>query len=292
MARARLHLGFALTVLILVSNSPRAAADCEPATPAAHINLFTLDGGFTCMLPFPPAGGLMFVRVELNSIPISRVRFSMPNPPFGTLLGGQWNYPTTGDLATGLEFDLGGCVASPVLGNLLVVVPAGLPPDCQPWKANDGAEAEDCDGNVLAAASSSYSACVAGASVSCCLECCYPFYGGALPPYNLSPPDGATGMPLNLQLSWEGTPAVGSNDYCFVEIGTAPDCANWAQFQVDCDAPFAPDFLQPGATYYWHVISDVDGRCHSVSATHSFTIDVPLSTRPATWGRVKAMYRN
>jgi hypothetical protein len=294
MAHTRIAFAFFLTVLALFCHASQAAATCEPPTTPAYINLVE-SGGIPypdCIVNFPVGGqGLAFVSVQLQSIAVSRVSLSVPNPPFGILVGAQWNYPTTGDIATGIEFDLGGCVANPILGQLVIIVPDGIPPDCQPWKVNDGAVVEDCDGNVLAATSVYNRVSVSGGFCNnCCLECC-----ASLPAYNLFPPDGATGLPLNLQLSWDGTYSSPDPDAgCFVEIGTDPDCANWVSYEAECGAQtFSPDFLQPHTTYYWRVVWTPDpARCHGVTAPRTFRVDAPVVTEASTWGRVKAMYRD
>ena len=291
MAHSRTRLAFFLTLLGFFAHASQATAACDPPTTPAYINLVE-QGGFPypwCEMMFPPTG-VTFVSVQLQSIGVARVSLSVPNPPYGTIYGGQWNYPTTGDIATGIEFDLGGCVANPDLGYLVVGVSGGAP-DCQAWKVNDGAVVEDCEGNVLPATTPLKLVSVNGAGCAfCCLECC-----ASLPAYNLFPPDGATGLPLNLQLSWDGThSSPDPNAGCFVEIGTDPDCANWASYEADCDTQtFAPDFLEPHTTYYWRVVWTPDpARCHGVSAPRSFRVDAPLESQASTWGRVKSMYRD
>jgi hypothetical protein len=65
---------------------------------------------------------------------------------------------------------------------------------------------------------------------------------------------------------------------------------------VDCDTHSTVfDFLQPSTTYYWQVHYDINvPQClrRGRSAVQSFTTSSVIATQPATWGKVKAMYRD
>jgi hypothetical protein len=251
-----------------------------------------------CTLFF--GGGNPIVRIDIivNSVPFRKARFSLPNPPFGTVVAESWNLLFTGDRTTGIELDLGDCsTGGPVLlGYLLVFVSPGTVGPCTEWKVDDECEIDDCDGVARAAVAWSYLASPNQTDCLCCFQCCQ-----SLPPYDLNPPDGATDVSLDAVLSWTGTEFVNPvpPEACRVRIGTDPSCETGQTFDVNCQlAAFAPDFLEPGTTYYWQVTwsaatgSGCSSGAHGESRTQSFTTEGPLSTIPATWGRVKALYRD
>ena len=292
-----LIIGFAISVILFASSSRVEAACPEGSTPA-YFNLEVATFPNPCTLYFGGPDPLVQVNVVVNAVPFQKARFSLPNPPWGIVIEESWNYPFTGDRTTGMEFDRGDC--SPggpvVLGHLLVFVTPGTMGPCTSWKVDDGCEIDDCDGLTRAAVAWSYLASTMQIDCGCCFQCCQ-----GLPPYDLNPPDGATDVALDAVLSWTGTELVNPipPEACRVRIGTDPNCETGQTFDVNCQlAAFAPDFLQPGTTYYWQVTwsAYTGGGCSSgangESRTQSFTTAGPLSATPATWGRVKALYRD
>jgi hypothetical protein len=271
----------------------RVSASCAEGTTAAYFNLHsTYDIGACAMFlggPIP--------TVSVTAVPFRRARLSLPNPPWGTVVGESWNFPFTGDRVTGMEFDLGNCFPpGGVLGVLTIFVDPGTNAACTPWKIDDGAEIEDCDGVTRAGVSPPNHITTVAMECECCFQCCQ-----GLPPYGLFPTDGAAAVPVNVELSWSGVPdgLDPSIHSCWVRIGTDPDCATAQMLLVDCDVEsFSPDFLQPETTYYWQVGwnastgSGCSAGAMGEAPIQSFTTEDVLPVTPATWGKIKAMYHD
>jgi hypothetical protein len=155
-----------------------------------------------------------------------------------------------------------------------------------PWKIDDGAEIEECNGDV--GAGFSFPSLLTTGSSSC-FDCPFQFCP-TVPPYNLSPPDEAAQVPLDVTLAWTGI-----SFYCAVWLSTDPACDSGQWYTpADCNAQsFSPDFLQPSTTYYWRVRIWPDACSgQGVTAIRSFTTQGGVATTPTTWSRVKAMYRD
>jgi hypothetical protein len=239
---------------------------------------------------------ITYVYVQVYSVPFQKVRFSIPDPPFGIVVGESWYYAFTGTRAGGMEMDFESCQTGfSTLGYLAIFVPPGTTGSCLPWKIDDGCEIEDCSGVVRAAqprqqVSSDYT------SYGCpefCWQCC----DGALPPHTLLPPDGATGVALDATLSWTLPYPDDTSCSASIRISTDAACGSGDVFQIAClEQAFAPGILEPSTTYYWQVTyTTVYSSCYIgtfSSELQSFTTADPLSTTQTTWGRVKAMYRD
>ncbi len=296
------------TLAVLIIGTARLArADCmqprfgtcESGSPAAFFMLRT-DDFVWCNLVLTP-GEVTTVTVKVFSIPIQKIRFSFPDPPIGTVVDEWWGVSHTGDRATGMEVDLGGCsaVGEVTIGQLSVwVAPDEIGP-CTSWSFNEEvSEVQDCEGLWRPAENSEQfevSTALTGACGLCGLSCC-PI---GIPPYDLYPPDGATDVPLDVTLSWtqdnswfDDPPTSG----CYINIGVER-CGTIDRIIVPCEArSFAPDFLQPGTTYYWQpgAFTSPTGCNNGLGALapiHSFTTAETTPTGTGTWGRVKALYR-
>ncbi len=276
----------ALAVLLVAIKPAWVSAGCEDESTPAFFSLRT-EYFFNCPLAFSnPFPTPTTVYVDVYAVPFRRARLSFPDPPIGTIVQETWNFPHTGDRATGIEFDLGSCSTQEVVTlGYLTIFNFGSSANCLPWKIDDGAQIEECDGAMGAGVS--LPAWVS--TTPTCFECPFQICPTA-PPYNLFPPDGTTAVPLDVALTWGG-----DSYYCSVWISTDPACDSGQWFvPADCDAgSFSPDFLQASTTYYWRVKIWPDA-CHGegLTAIHSFTTEGPLAATPATWGRVKALYRD
>jgi hypothetical protein len=298
----RLFLAFLICSIGGVVNPAPTSADCSEGTTYTHFNLALAQGEpLGCQWALGPGPQLVQVTVTLLTAPAGKVRFSLPDPPFGTLVGEGWNFPFTGDRLNGMEMQLGcsggGLV---VLGTLAVLLEPGVTVPCTQWKVADGCEAEDCNGSLRPAMAATFTFITSQDPYGC--NTCFQYCQG-LPPYDLYPPAGATQVPLDVELSW-GAP-IFEYPYpdleCGIWIGTDPACSGGQGFLIPCDAPaIVLDFLEPSTTYYWRGIWRVlfGSGCSSgsgdagVSPVHSFTTAGPTAAEPSTWGRVKAMYRD
>ena len=287
---------FALTFLILLGAAP-VSASCEDGSTPAYFNLqVNSPYGGSCTLYFGGSVPLITVSVQLYSVPFQKARFSLPDPPWGTVLGESWNATVVGDRHTGMEIDFGDCSGPVTLGTLTLYVDPAIVGPCMPWQVDDGCEMEDCDGVTRAATATPYQVTTTVFDCGCCFQCCQ-----SLPPYDLFPADGATDVPTNVELSWTGTPDdldQGLDHYCYVLIGTDPACNTGQLIKTDCVLDtFSPDFLEPETTYYWAAGwnavtgSGCSSGAFGISPIHSFTTGGPLPVAQATWGQVKAMYR-
>jgi hypothetical protein len=299
MTRRLLVAPFLLASLILLFAVP-ASASCEDGSIPAYFNLRTVEYQ-QCPLFLGGASPIVYVYVEVYAVPFRKVRLSLPDPPLGTVVGESWNLLFTGDRTTGIEFDLGDCTTAGTvtLGYLVLFVTPGTVSACESWKIDDGCEIEDCDGVTRTGFAQPYQVSMTGELFCslCCWQCC-----PSLPQYNLFPPDGEMDVPLDVALSWEGTPGYLEPEYfhfCYVRISTDPACGTGQTIMTDCTVEvFSPDFLEPKTTYYWQVgWNAVTGSgCSSgalgESPIRSFTTAGPLPVSQTTWGRVKAMYRD
>ena len=225
------------------------------------------------------------IYVQALAQPCQRVRLSLPNPPIGQILDEQWNFPFTGDRINGMELDLGNCSSGGdvTLGAITVfAVPSG----CPVWQVDAGAEVQDCDANW-------HQARELPSNMGCVGQVCIDYFQQCpgLPPFGLYPPDGATNVPTNVQLTWVEN---GPYSYCSVRISTDPACGSGDYYPVDCGAQsYSPSFLQPETTYYWQAFTSFDACSGGgLSPVHSFTTEGPIPVTTTTWGRVKAMYQD
>lgn len=231
--------------------------------------------------------------VLVNSIPLQQVSFRAPIPEcIG--LGGSYIYEsssfaTTGNSQTGITVDLGGCTESPV--TLLTIRYIGYADNpCCTWGVEpySGApypaqiEVLDCNGVTRPCGDSvippnSFQAC------------CSTF--DLLAPYDPDPPDGTSGVPTNVTLSWLLPEAVGT-EWIYISDNPYPP-GIWCSIRDDYFTTFAPDNLQPNTTYYWMVGLNTSSDCYEGvrSEFWSFTTgEGPVATETTTWGRIKALY--
>ena len=229
--------------------------------------------------------------VAAYTVPFHKARCTVPDPPFGTIIGENWFFAHTGDRASGLEFDVGGCspAGRVIFGELYVFTNFSEvnPGACESWTPGT-CSIQSCSDDWWPAQFIPQR--LGGMNNFDCI--CYGWqFCYTLPPYDLYPPDGATDVPLNAVLTWDG----GEGWECYVSIGTDPTCASMQSYNVPC-APesFTPDFLQPFTTYYWGAswTGDWQWNCGGATAVHSFTTGETISAvERTTWGRVKALYR-
>lgn len=231
-------------------------------------------------------GGIELISVRVLSTPITRARFSIPDPPVGTIAEENWNFPHTGDRTNGIELDLGECsqAGEIQLGTLVVVDVPVIVAGCPWWRIDDGAEVDYCTGDTGPGVSYHHVMSTAGVF---CEPCASWQWCPSLPPENLFPQNGAIDVPLDVQLTClEGR---------LLRITDDPGCVDWQEFPCT-GSSFFPDFLQHSTTYYWQVFEDPTGSGCSVghdthSAIYSFATVAPLPAEHCTWGAIKSLYQ-
>ena len=276
-----------------------ATASCEAGSPPAYFFLSQY-GGDASQCTESLDSPLEEIIVDVILVPSKKVRFSIPDPPFGTVQGETWNFPHTGDRIHGLELDLGDCSGSYVrLGVLTVLIPNGIT-GCVPWKVDDGCEIADCAGAVRTGVAWEIRF---SNPATWCYNYCWQWCRH-LPPYNLLPADGAVGVATDAVLSWTQQfdtslpPEAYESMRCSVRFGTDPACDAGQEFVVPCNqVTFAPNFLQPSTKYFWRTTwlvlagSGCSNASGGMSPIYSFTTAPPIAVNGLTWGRVKSLYR-
>lgn len=290
--RVRTFVPLAVFLFTLLTFAGESRAQCDNGSTAAwfFITNPSHDPGIPydsyCELEFD--GAVDTLAVAVYAVPFSKARCTVPDPPFGFIWRENWFYPHTGDRATGLEFDMGGCTGygTVMLGEIYVYHASEYWGACASWEVGM-CEIQGCDNEWLPAQSIPQK--LGGMNNFGCIcdgwQFCY-----SLPPYDLYPPDGATDIPLSVELTWKAP----YGWECGVSLGTDPTCATMQHYSVPCETDaFAPGSLQPYSTYYWRPrwASDYEWGCAGSAAVHSFTTGGTTAVEKTTWGHVKALYR-
>lgn len=275
-----------LFVLVaLVSTLPAQSLgqpSCEDGSAHAFLSLTTAQTPWDgCSVVMEAAPTLVTV-VAGPHVPMTKVRFSIQDPSFGVILDATWDYPFVGTPQTGVEITLPECTSGPttVLGQMLVFADvSAIDGTCVDWKIDDYPEIEDCNGDVRPALARHH-------EFSTAPGCCGYIDCPSIPPFDLYPPDGATGVPIDVVLSWSG-----GYGYFELEISTDAECYSGQTFSFEDAHTFAPDFLEHNTTYYWQVGWSDGVECGGGSPRFSFTTMDPVPVETSTWGRIKALYR-
>ncbi len=295
--KPRRSIGLAVCVAIstIVSES-RADMFCATGTPGVSFALGTQSS--SCNVP--SVAGRVTVTIVAAGIPSQKVRFALPDPPIGTVVAESWVGIHSGDRETGIEVDLGGCTElgwGVTIGQLDIEISPDEVIACTRWTFSSS-EAQDCAGlwrpgihaqDFFVGGNTPY-------DCSCSMHSCMTGY----PPYDLYPPNGATNVPLDVVLTWNDPNDWPEPPYfqggCYVYMNSRPECEGGGRWDGSCDESFAPNFLEPGRTYYWYAAWWLPGPtgCNygfsGRSPLYSFTTEGTLPVTPTTWGRVKVMY--
>ena len=264
----------ALSILLLGVVASAVFADCDlpNGSTAGWLTWYKTNAtNGDCRL-YPGANTLV---IEVRAIPFQKIKFTLPDPPFGTVTGEQWFFPHTGTRQTGIELDTG-CttVGTVTLGEISLNVDYNIvsPTVCASW-GGSAAQLQNCTGRWLPAAFQSDrlgGLLAQNCLCTSCWQCAY-----TLQPYNLYPPDGATNVPLDAKFSWEGMPSL-PYPYCRLYITRDPTCATGQEivsYPSNCGA-FDPGPLSPNTTYYWRPFWNVDdGWGSQARARNSFIQD-------------------
>lgn len=193
-----------------------------------------------------------------------------------------------GDFATGIELTLPSCAQE---RTVLAVITAGTAPSApgccpfglQPHEGAASVELIGCESGVVPAAWT-LTAWAAGPG-----SACFPRF--MPPPRDPYPPDGATHVALDADLTWRVDRGMGCHDLgqqvatVFFGTNASPPGLDETGFQT-----IDPGELQPETTYYWR-ISARDYGAYASSPVWSFTTTTGTAVRQSTWGHVKALYR-
>lgn len=290
-----------IAFLILASSSTLARADfCTAGSHAAYFDLsLQSDGYFPGPCDITPAGASARVYVRAVSIPFQKARITLPDIPGVTVVNESWGVSFTGNHTTGVELDMGSCVgpfndrSAPVLIGYIDVV-WGSPAYCTLWKFSQ-AEVQDCAGGWRPVFAMDQRV-----GPNSCGQCIWQLCFWPMAPYDLQPPNGATGIPLNVVLTWKNLsdPLPPFIEGSHLYINGAPSCTGGGYYAIPNNGEsFAPDFLEPGRTYYWQpYFGYSDGGCQDTNGTargplYSFTTEGTIATKPSTWSYVKSLYR-
>jgi len=228
--------------------------------------------------------------VLTNSIPVRELTFTAPVPG---CLGGPGAFvfelspfATTGNSQTGITIDLGDCITDTPVTVLTIYYIGGPVASCCYWTVGTdlgpGAftyEFVGCDGNTREG----------GSTVNTRIyQCCESF--DVLDAYQPYPPDGATGMPTNVEMSWL-LPDQRCEEWIYITTQpyppTGPRPGTYDYFTTYTPSPE----LQPNTTYYWAIGLQCSYDIGAVSPLWTFTTgDGPVATEVTTWGRIKALY--
>ena len=261
-------------VLVVASTVPSISRSQN-----ATIGVYRLNGSPACPMS-PGESALVLVKLVHTAGPVKTMHFTLVPSCAGATISGP--------LGSNVTFSP--CAMD---GQIISVLNVTAPATCGVWgfyfdvRGPNGEYSipmTDCDGYPMTAGD---------AFVSIDGPPCDDM-STLIAPYRPTPANGATGVAVNTLLSYFG-PAnkirfssvpLTISMYDQVLCGPSPACAQ----------PINPGALAPNTTYYWAALNErpfLFGSIAASSETFSFTTgDAPLPTEGATWGRIKAMYRD
>jgi hypothetical protein len=236
----------------------------------------------SCEVTLIPGVHSLTIRLDGTVSPVKTARFkvvsSCPVAFFGTPANQEYDLTFPTCLNAGDEIQNFGILVS---GSTQVCTISVVP-----VSGSTNIELTDCNGNAMIGAWSHNQ----------------PYCGtGLLAPYLPVPANGSVDVPTNQLLSYTGPANLVVLD---TDPLLDPDSAEqilctshiYPPGEPPCTLPVDPGPLAPHTTYYWMALNVCFGCEHGeygASELFSFTTgDGPTATEPATWGRVKAMYRN
>jgi hypothetical protein len=265
-----------------------------PSVASQRIGIYPNPGGFTeDFVPTPGVPFTLYVVLtnDYGNDKWSGINFSVSMPDEPNLLlsfGVYAPFLAIGDVFNGIDVQFGGCVTPPIVIGSFSMIPIGPLVGCGEMRvlahpAVGEIQTFDCNGVAHAAHSG---------------DCLYlgDQYACNTPPPATDPfpADGATGVDLDVGLSWSSvrTPACPTGHpgvyFDWIYFGTDPDPP---LIHTNGYPPQDPGNLQPGTTYYWRVEQHESPYPVGTSPVWSFTTAAPVGVKPSTWGAIKALYR-
>jgi len=299
--RPRQLVLLAVTLTLSFIATTPVHADCTTGSLAGYFDMsMETSPGFPRSFPGPcgiyaPAG---YARVYIRalSIPFRKARLTIPDVPGVLVFNEYWGGAFTGSRTTGLEIDMGSCVGSfdrtsPVTIGYFDIALID-PPACAGW-GTQNCQLQDCDGLWRPVYGKDHQV-----GTSYCSTCYWQLCYGPMAGYDPQPANGATNVPLDVVLKWKfDGRSEWMHDDSYIRISTKPDCTSGGNYSLFNKFEFAPNFLEPGRTYYWQArVGTYDFSCPDTGAqasspVYSFTTEGVLAVEPTTWGRVKSFYR-
>jgi hypothetical protein len=263
-----------LASALLLAGATGAAAQ------SALIGVYDDTGQPACDVDLPTNVFKTFtIKLHSSLGPVATARFTITPSCAATIFGADFDLVFAPCINPGDVIATFGCVnfGPPITGCSFDVVPAA---------GDSRIVMTDCEGYAMT-----------GSDVFGWALPCDPFLLGA---YRPDPADGAVDVPVNVQLGFVGyANTVFMADQPFENPDDADRvvCATQPGSYYDappCTYPVDPGLLLPYTTYYWktwYICWGCSEGNIGESEVFSFTTGGPVTTRHATWGHVKAIYR-
>ena len=262
------------------------------AAPAAGVIFVSTDPNYQ-VCEVSPTGLVTLYILHQSSVEVTGSRFSVPIPEClnPTVVSETVNHADyLGSFQTGITVTYdGGCQSGLILIGTLTLL-FGDEPACCPFTVLSATgdrwgEAFDCAEVAMYTGT-------AGVLFKSPGDTSCPIVGYG-PSHTPSPPDEATDVPLDVQLSWvenSWNPCLllWSGGTLVVGFGTTDPPPSW--FDVS-GPPYDPGPLAPATTYFWRADYIFEGKVTSSPIWSFTTATGPTPIRETTWGKVKALYR-
>lgn len=210
---------------------------------------------------------------------VTGIRFAAPVPPASGLthVGDSSSFIMLGSSQSDLSVAFGECKTGPLVALTMNFYRTSEGESCVAYRIQDGALFTDCYFSELSPRVDD------GVALNC--------ESNSVPIHNESPKNGATGVALTTELSWEDgyyicdVPLSATTATALLYFGTEPD----PPYRGAITSPHAIGPLAPSTTFYWRVVN-ADWPSFG-SPVWSFTTTDKVATQPTTWGAIKALYR-
>jgi hypothetical protein len=259
---------------------------------AQRINLYADPSGIEWVIGSTAGLVPVYVFAEpgpLNGLTAAQFRAAIPGCWTATVhLGDVWNFSAViGNSQTGVSIGFGACYSNMVHLGTINLFSSMVPTGCchysvtaDPLALTGLLEFVDCSATKYTR--EGYPAAWIGA------------LNGDTSIDVLYPPNGATGLPLDTDISWSvSTCCITPRTVHTVRFGTTTDPPIVSVSVEHPTESYDPGPLLPNTTYYWKIFAG-HGMCPGSSVSTpllSFTTEQPVPVEHSTWGAIKALYR-